>query len=141
MKVKVGNLEIIGKLSNVVEKNGEWFCCIKNEHGLTYAYKFTVKPEQVMPDTPQIEVGSEWVWVEAKETTTVKYAGDEKVFYKWNTDGSEGCEDIDSFLEHFKPKPKTVTMYFYKDCKGLVHSYSEVMPVFGDYLFTSEVEL
>lgn len=138
MKVKVGNLEIVGELSNVIEENGEWFCCIKNEHGLTYAYKFTVRTEQVVPCTTQIEVGSEWV--NSVLTCTIKYVGKTKVFKEF-ADGSE-CESyIDDFLARWKPKPKTVTMYFYTDCKGLTHAYSELMPVFGDYLFTKEIEL
>lgn len=111
---------------------------IKDDQGVTKWFHhshFTVIEEQ----KPEITVGSEWVWVEAKETTTVKYAGDEKVFYKWNTDGSEGCEDIDSFLAHFKPKPKTVTMYFYK--LGTQLCSCEVKPASTPVLFTKEIEL
>lgn len=90
----------------------------------------------VVPDTPQIEVGSEWV-NEDGTTAIVKYASEHTVVFGEKDD----CYDTECFTADFKPKPKNVTMYFYKDCKGLVHSYSEVMPVFGDYLFTREVEL
>lgn len=89
-------------------------------------------------DTPQIEVGSEWV-NKAGLTGEITAIGKDSVLIM--VDGYEARWTKGGLVSEFKPKPKTVTMYFYTDCKGLTHAYSEPMPVFGDYLFTRKIEL
>lgn len=84
-----------------------------------------------------IEVGSEWVSNNGV-TWIVRYVNKYVVL---NKDNMEICVGFEKFLDKYKPKPKTVTMHFYKDCKGLIHSYSEPMPVFGEHLFTKVIEL
>lgn len=85
-------------------------------------------------DTPQIEVGSEWVSGEGN-VYTVKYASDKTVVY-----GEDDlCAYTDEFIKLLKPKPKTVTMYFYKTPHGYV-AYSEHHP-FDTLAFTKEIEL
>lgn len=136
MKVRcIKNFEgqlLVGALYDVLSSDDTYYYIDGGVGGGGYEkHRFTV-----IPETTQIEVGSEWVSDDGA-IAIVKYASEHTVVFGEKDD----CYDTKHFIEDFKPKPKTVTMYFYKDCKGLVHSYSEVMPVFGDYLFTREVEL
>lgn len=97
-------------------------------------------PKQVAE--PAIEVGSEWLSDYPPEGfATVKYVGDYKVFIKWS-DGSEGERGIDSFRNNFRPKPKTVTMYFYL-WRGEYISFDkeQTIDLFGPLIFTREIEL
>lgn len=89
-------------------------------------------------DTPQIEVGSEWV-DPYRHAITVLGVGDEEVFIKNHTMNIEHTYKKDKFLAELKPKPKTVTMYFYKLPHGYV-AYSDKHP-FDTVAFTKEIEL
>lgn len=93
---------------------------------------FTVIEEQ----EPEIAVGSEWVSA-GGDSFTVKYVGDYNVFIKWHGNGFESYRSIVRLGTDYKPKPKTVTMYFYKDKCGLHARELD----FGDSLFTREIEL
>lgn len=139
MKVKVGNTEICGVLSNVAKIKDEWHCIITHRDGSSYAYKFNFEPIQIQ-DTTQIEVGSDWVGYDGIVYSVV-YIGDMIVVIKEKNGIQEIGVDKFSMTDIYKPKQKTVTMYFYRDCKGIVHSYSEPMPKFGEHLFTKEIEL
>lgn len=138
MKVKanktIGNYITEGKEYDVVEVRGNIYHIILDHGRMDTAHKehFTI-----IQDTPQIEVGSEWV--HGDMYLTVKYVGDNKVFIKWNGDGSEGIRDIEQFLTTFKQKPKTLTMYFYKSGDGYIAYSSEHQ--WDKLKFTREIEL
>lgn len=89
----------------------------------------------VVPDEPAIEVGSVWRDDEGNEHT-VKFSSENTVVYG---DG-DWCADPEDFLRLCKPKPKTVTMYFYKDYAGAIMA-SDFEPRIYSTLFTREIEL
>lgn len=91
-------------------------------------------------EEPMIKVDSEWI-TKGGKSVRIKYIGHTYLLYEDLKNSDEKSELISFFKAAYKPKPKTVTMYFYKDCLGLVHSYSTPMPKFGEHLFTKEIEL
>lgn len=76
---------------------------------------------KVVEDEPKIEVGSLWIHDNGLEYE-VTAVGETKVLVKLN--GDEFLVDIVGFGNLFNPKPKTVTMYFYKMNNGEYESYS-----------------
>lgn len=116
--------------------NHFWVSC--DSHELDFIHKDWFD----LVEEPVIEVGSEWVSSKNGMPYIVTAIGEQKVLCKHSTsEKDEYALNKDDFNTIMKPKPKTVTMYFYKDCVGLVHSYSEPMSMFGEYLFTKEIEL
>lgn len=89
----------------------------------------------LIADEPAIEVGSEWV-SQNNVTWKVVYAGKSVVVVRGNTENTLRRE---KFLEKYKPKPKTVTMYFYYIGKHLCAN--DYMPHGYTQAFTREIEL
>lgn len=95
------------------------------------------KPKQ--GDEPTIEVGSEWVDHKGA-VLTVSHVGKNLLIYTWNESGREFASSIKNHLKFYKPKPKTVTMYFYRQHTERLFA-SEFPPNFTETLFTREIEL
>lgn len=110
------------------------------------ADKFTINPSDVkgwfeLIEKPQIEVGSEWVATLAKQgekTLIVLHVGQQMSLCKWVSDDREFSVKNTDFNTAYKPKPKTVTMNFYK-VGGKYYAYS--VKQVGEPLFTKEIEL
>lgn len=92
----------------------------------------------LIPDEPAIEVGSEWVNHKGN-ALTVEYVGKYCAVCTWNDTGKEFASPIKNHLKFYKPKPKTVTMYFYKIDSGYMAREEEIVGV--DAIFTREIEL
>lgn len=113
--------------------------CINDDYGESFWMdmdKFS------LGESPQIEVGSEWVATLAKQgekTLVVLHVGQQMSLCKWVADNREFSIKNTDFNTAYKPKPKTVTMYFYKTPHGYV-GYSDKHP-FDAPLFTKEIEL
>lgn len=141
MKVKctAGDLKRVtnGKMYDILGTNDDlsWYF-ISNDEGMVDHYH---KSHFTVIDEPKIEVGSEWVWNDTNQELIVKCVGDSSVFYQWKEDKSEGCEEIEQFLKYFTPKPKTVTMYFWRFDGDLYAT--NVEPTHTPLLFTREIEL
>lgn len=93
-------------------------------------------------DEPAIEVGSEWVNHKGN-ALTVEYVGKHCAVCTWNDTGKEFASPIKNHLKFYKPKLKTVTMYFYND-NGSLRAYDS--PVIINFhikpvAFTREIEL
>lgn len=88
----------------------------------------------VVPDEPAIEVGSVWVSSNGVDWT-VAYVGKYVIIKRGN---QELAVNIDKFKEKWTPKPKTVTMYFYKDGIGGFSAFSQRL---AEPCFTREIEL
>lgn len=91
---------------------------------------------KIIPDTPPIEVGSEWL-SKKRGVNKVKYVGD--VIVLENSQGKEFSIKTEYFHKSYSPKPKTVTMYFYK--LGNQLCACEVEPASTPVLFTREIEV
>lgn len=105
--------------------------------GPTPDWIFT-KPKQSAE--PAIEVGSEWVNHKGN-ALTVEYVGKHCAICTWNDTGKEFASPIKNHLKFYKPKPKTVTMYFYKSEGGNYHACDGKVTCMGPLLFTREIEL
>lgn len=126
---KGNEYEVLGNFGG--EKWGAYL--IKMDDGLVRsAHKshFTI-----IPDEPAIEVGSEWL-SQNNVTWRVVYSGKSIVVTHGNTENTLRRE---KFLEKYKLKPKTVTMYFYK--LGVQLCACELKPASTPILFTREIEL
>lgn len=89
----------------------------------------------IIPDEPAIEVGSEWVSSNGVDWT-VAYVGKYVIIKRGQQELSVG---INTFKEKWKPKPKTVTMYFYRVVdRYIAYSYKQTACAFD---FTREIEL
>lgn len=100
------------------------------------------RPEEdftIIPDEPTIEVGSEWVDHKGA-VLTVDHVGNHLLICTWNESGREFASSIKNHLKFYKPKPKTVTMYFYRQHTERLFA-SEFPPNFTETLFTREIEL
>lgn len=123
-----------GKVYGVLSNNLTNRYIVTNDNGVIQAYH--TSNFKVLPD---IEVGSEWVdpW---RHTCTVLCVGEEEVFIKNHTMNREYTYKKDKFLAELKPKPKTVTMYFYKDKEGRI-SATDYDIKYSDYICKKEIEL
>lgn len=83
-----------------------------------------------------IEVGSEWV-SSNNVTWKVSYVGSHYVVI--NKDKQEICVGVAKFRDKYKPKPKTVTMYFYEF--GGEYCAQQTKPRMFPVSFTREIEL
>lgn len=93
----------------------------------------------IVPEDPTIEVGSEWVNHKGN-ALTVEYVGKYCSVCTWNDTGKEFASPIKGHLKFYKPKPKAVTMYFYRDGADMLCA-SEYEPRIYNTLFTREIEL
>lgn len=140
MKVKanktIGNYITEGSVYDVVGECNRQYN-IKQDCGVlggVHVSHFTI-----IPDTPQIEVGSEWVSSSGSELK-VNYVGVNAVVCTWTENGREFTSSIKKHVKFYKPKPKTVTMYFYYDNGGALLASSH-MPRIYLTAFTREIEL
>lgn len=140
MKVKartsIGRYITEGKVYDVSVSNDQEQYLIRCDHGIkdfVHMSHFSV-----VPDTPQIEVGSEWVGYDGLVYSVV-YIGDMIVVIKEKNGIQEIGVDKFSMTDIYKPKSKTVTMYFYKSPHGYV-AYSNEHP-FYTIAFKKEIEL
>jgi hypothetical protein len=102
-----------------------------------------VKEFTIISEEPAIEVGSEWVSAlkghdnrELKVTAT----SNKMALLQWIDTGKEFAAQLSYFGNQYKPKPKTVTMYFYKDGGGNLCARPSTT-TFPEILFTREIEL
>lgn len=95
----------------------------------------------VVPDEPAIEVGSVWVNAHGHELT-VNYASKEIAICTWKHNGKEFASPLKNHLKFYKPKPKTVTMYFYERRGGGYDAFDfELGASYNGLAFTREIEL
>lgn len=142
MKVKCvktcGHIGVtLGKVYNETG-NLAGYIYIKNDNSAEIAY-----PDYLFErvnEAHKIEVGSEWNDVEGGLNTSfrVDYIGDQRAFIT-NEVGEELSVPLNQFGKAYQPKPKTVTMYFYK--LGTQLCACEVKPAATPVLFTREIEL
>lgn len=91
---------------------------VRNDNGIIEWYAkshFTV--------VPAIEVGSEWV-TNGGKSVSIKYIGSQYLIFTDLKNNDEQSMSISFFEETYKPKTKTVTMWFY-ECDNKIITYDE----------------
>lgn len=127
----------VGKVYEVLSKSecGTYWRVV-DDNGFTDGYIPDVHFE-VVEDEPKIEVGSLWIHDNGLEYE-VTAVGEKVALAKH--DDVEYQVRISNFGKSYKPKPKTVTMYFYKMNNGEYESYSwKIHDV--PFSFKREIEL
>lgn len=121
-----------GNVYDVIGENKtyEWYY-VENDRGDKESYH-----KSHFTEVNDIEVGSEWVGLNNEEEVKVDYVSDHIVVYG----NGEYNASPHLFTSWYKPKPKTVTMYFYEEIGGdyFARSYKlQCTPI----AFTREIEL
>lgn len=133
---KYGSRLTIGNVYEVVNKSdcGHYWRVIDDtghEDGFPHKVYF-----EVVEDEPKIEVGSLWIHDNGLEYE-VTAVGETKALVKCG--GEEYHYRVKDLGTIFKPKPKTVTMYFYK-YEGEYYA-KQTKPTNFPLEFTREIEL
>lgn len=127
----------VGKVYDVLSKSGcGTYWRVVNDNGDIVSY---IPSLFEVVDEPKIEVGSLWIHDNGLEYE-VTAVGETKALVKYEA-GEYDCP-IKEFGIKFKPKLKTVTMYFYERSGGGYNAFDfELCASYNSLAFKKEIEL